>query len=287
MAGVFGSVKNTLARRLARAALLAEAARRHMGPAPDLDRAASVETEWGPLFIDAGDEVIRPVLQDRGVWEPGETALLSKWLRPGMTFVDVGAHVGYYTVLAARRVGAQGLVLAFEPSPRNYDLLLANVWRNGLMNVVCFPWAVSDRFAFLDLFTDARNTGDNRIFPSVGRERVRVRAAALDAMPAIRPPIDVVKIDVQGAEEAVIAGMANLLARSRRARITLEYWPFGLRALGRDERAALDYYRSLGYRVRVQNPERVGIEELTDQQILEYCSANDGVLHTNLVLTRT
>ena len=287
MRDVFGSFRDFLDRRVTRLGLLAEAAGRQAGPVPDLDRAASVETEWGPLFIDAADEVIRPAIEKHGIWEPGETALLLGWLGPGMTVVDVGAHVGYYTVLAARRVAPGGLVLAFEPSPRNYELLLANVWRNGLTNVVCFPWAVSDRMAFLDLFTDERNTGDNRTFPSPGRERVRVRAVALDALPSIRPPIDVVKIDVQGTEEAVVAGMSNLLARSRSARITLEYWPFGLRALGRDERGALDYYRSLGYRLRVQNPERPGIEDLTDDEILAYCSAYEGVLHTNLVLTRT
>ncbi len=112
MAGVFGSLRNTLARRVVRLGLLAEAAGRQTGPVPDLDRAASVETEWGPLFIDAADEVIRPAIEERGVWEPGETALLLKWLGPGMTFVDVGAHVGYYTVLAARRVAPGGLVLA-------------------------------------------------------------------------------------------------------------------------------------------------------------------------------
>jgi hypothetical protein len=75
------------------------------------------------------------------------------------------------------------------------------------------------------------------------------------------------------------------LAQSPGARITLEYWPFGLRALGHDERGALKYYRSLGYRLRVQNPERPGIEDLTDDEILAYCEAYDGVLHTNLVLT--
>ena len=257
-----------------------------MGPVPDLDRAVSVETEWGALFIDAADEVIRPAIDRHGIWEPGETALLLEWLGPSMTFVDIGAHVGYYTILAARRVGPGGLVLAFEPSPRNYELLLANVWQNGLTNVVCFPWAVSDRVGFLDLFTDESNTGDNRIFPSAGRQHVRVRAVALDALPLIQPPIDVVKMDVQGAEEAVVAGMGTLLARSPCARITLEYWPFGIRALGRDERATLRYYRSLGYRVRVQNPERPGIEDLSDDEILAYCSAYDGVLHTNLVLTR-
>jgi hypothetical protein len=114
---------------------------------------------------------------------------------------------------------------------------------------------------------------------------VRVRAVAIDAL-SIRPPIDVVKIDVQGAEEAVIEGMKHLLSRSPNARVTLEYWPFGLRALGRDERRALDFYRSLGYQLRVQNPEEPGIEEWADDEILAHCSKNEGELHTNLVLTR-
>jgi FkbM family methyltransferase len=251
---------------------------------PDLDGTTSVETDWGPLFIDARDEVIRPALEQHRIWEPGETDLILAWLRPGMTFVDIGAHVGYYTLMAARRVAPGGLVFAFEPSPRNYELLLANVWRNQLTNVACFPWAVSDRNDFLDLFVNDRNTGDNRTFGE--GPRIRVRAIALDALPQIRAPIDVVKIDVQGAEEAVMAGMRGLLARSPTARVTLEYWPFGLRALGRDERGALDYYRSLGFRVQVQDPERSGIEDWTDDRILEHCAKNDGELHTNLVLTR-
>jgi FkbM family methyltransferase len=283
---VLRALKDSLAKRIVRLSLLADAADRQAGQVPDLDRTVSVDTEWGPLFIDASDEVIRPAIAEHGVWEPGETALLLGWLAPGMTFVDIGAHVGYYTVLAARRVSPGGLVFAFEPSPRNYELLLANVWRNELTNVVCFPWAVSDHMGFLDLFLDERNTGDNRLFQGDRGPGVRVRAVALDTLPSIRPPIDVVKIDVQGAEEAVIEGMKHLLSRSPNARITLEYWPFGLRALGRDERRALEYYRSLGYRLRVQNPEEPGIEEWADDEILAHCSKNDGELHTNLVLTR-
>lgn len=284
MPPVLRSLKHRLARRVQRLMVLTDAAGRQTGPAPDLDGATVVETDWGPLFIDAGDDVIRPAIEQQRVWEPGETNLLLGWLRPGMTFVDVGAHVGYYTLLAARRVGPGGLVFAFEPSPRNYELLLANVWRNELTNVACFPWAVSDRSTFLELFVNERNTGDNRMFGE-GRG-IRVRAVALDALPQIRSPIDVVKVDVQGAEEAVMAGMRGLLARSPQVRLTLEYWPFGLRALGRDERGALDYYRSLGFRVQVQDPERSGVEDWTDEQILDHCARNGGELHTNLVLTR-
>lgn len=284
MPNVLRSLRNKLAKRVQRMIVLTEAAGRQTGPAPDLDGAATVETDWGPLYIDAGDDVIRPAIEQHRVWEPGETDLLLGWLRPGMTFVDIGAHVGYYTLLGARRVEPGGLVFAFEPSPRNYELLLANVWRNGLTNVVCFPWAVSNRSTFLDLYVNERNTGDNRLFGE--GPGTRVRAVALDALPQIRPPIDVVKIDVQGAEEAVIAGMSGLLARSPAARVTLEYWPFGLRALGRNERGALDYYRSLGYRVQVQDPERPGIEDWSDDHILRHCARNAGELHTNLVLTR-
>lgn len=277
------SLKHRLARRVQRMSVLTDAAGRQAGSVPDLASAATVETEWGPLYIDARDEVIRPAIEHDRVWERGETDLLQGWLQPGMTFIDVGAHVGYYTLLAARRVAPDGLVFAFEPSPRNYELLLANVWRNGLTNVVCYPWAVADRNTFLELFLDERNTGDNRPFGDP--PGIPVRAVALDSLPQIRPPIDVVKIDIQGSEESAIAGMRGLLTSSPKARVTLEYWPFGLRALGRDERGALAYYRSLGYRVRVQDPERPGIEDWTDEQILDHCAQLGGELHTNLVLT--
>jgi FkbM family methyltransferase len=283
---VLRGLKNRLAKRIMRLTLLADAAARQTGPVPDLDRAVAVDTEWGSLFVDASDEVIRPAIGEHGVWEPGETALLLDWLAPGMTFVDIGAHVGYYTVMAARRVSPGGLVFAFEPSPLNYELLLANVWRNELTNVVCYPWAVSDHLGFLDLFLDERNTGDNRLFQDDRGPGVRVRAVALVANPSIRPPIDVVKIVVRGAEEAVIEGLKHVLSRSPSARVVLEYWPFGLRALGRDERGALDYYRSLGYRLRVQDPEAPGISDWTDDEILQHCAKNEGELHTNLVLTR-
>ena len=254
---------------------------------PDLAGTEEVETEWGVLILPSTDEVILPALRNTPVWEPGETALVRSWLGSGMTFVDIGAHVGYYTLLASRLVGPGGLVVAFEPSPRNHELLLAMVWRNQLTNVACFPWAVGAENGVVDLYLDPTNTGDNRVFGSQAeRGSVPVRRVALDALAVLRPPIDVVKMDVQGAEPDVVRGMETLLAASPRARVVLEYWPFGLRALGHDERAVLDYYRSLGYRVQVQHPEQPGIEDMSDDEIVAHCSQLDGVLHTNLALTR-
>jgi FkbM family methyltransferase len=180
-----------------------------------------------------------------------------------MTFLDVGAHVGYFTLLASRRVGPRGLVVAFEPAPRNFELLLANVWRNGLSNVFCLPYAVGVSHGFAELHLSPDNTGDNRLFVSdEGRETATVRTAALDTLYWLRPPVDVVKVDVQGAEEAAVRGMEELLTRSPTVVLSVEYWPFGMALFGSEPRATLDYYRSLGFELAVQSSDTVGTTPL-------------------------
>ena len=270
-----------------RLGLLAVAAEQQHAPAPDLSSAARVDLEFGALYLPVEDEVVLPALRDEGTWEPGETLIVRDRLEPGMTFVDVGAHVGYFTCLAARAVGPRGLVLAFEPHPRNYELLLANVWANGLLNVACFPWAVADGNGFEQLYVSAANTGDHRLFGGEGRqESITVRTVALDNVNAIRPPVDFVKVDVQGGEDRVVRGMRTLLEASPGATLLVEYWPHGIRLRGEDERTILGFYRELGYRRQVQNPYELGLSELNDDEILEYCRGATGIQHTNLLLTK-
>ena len=96
------------------------------------------------------------------------------------------------------------------------------------------------------------NTGDNRIF--AGEEdwpTTTVRSVALDSLAILRPPLDVVKIDVQGSEEAVVRGMEGLLGGSPRVVLSVEFWPYGMKLFGSDPRNVLGYYRSLGFQVRV------------------------------------
>jgi FkbM family methyltransferase len=269
-----------------RLSLLAVAAEQQRAPVPDLSSAVRLDLDFGVLYLPVEDQVILPTLRDTGTWEAGETAIVRDRLKPGMTFVDVGAHVGYFACLAARLVGPRGLVLCFEPSPRNYELLLANVWVNGLTNVVCFPWAVADTNGFEDLYLSPDNSGDHRLFAGEGREEsLKVRTVAVDTLSAVRPPVDFVKIDVQGGEDRVVRGMRGLLQASASATLLVEYWPHGIRLRGGDERAVLDFYRELGYRRRVQNPYEVGFSDLGDDEILEYCRGEGGIQHTNLLLT--
>jgi FkbM family methyltransferase len=278
--------RQDLARRATRLALLAAAAEQHRGPLPDLTGTIEFETSFGTLYLEEADPVITPGLVAIGEWEPGETALLGSHIQPGMTVLDIGAHVGYYTCLAGSLVGSRGLVVAFEPNPRNFELLLANVWRNGLTNVVCYPWAVSDRSAFIPLYLATDNSGDHRVFPTEDRETVGVRAVSLDQLEVLRPPVDVVKIDVQGAEEAVFRGARRLFEASPNALITAEFSPSDLSAFGSDARALLAQYRDAGYTIRVQHPEERGVLDLDEDEILAYCGGPQGTRHTNLVLTR-
>jgi FkbM family methyltransferase len=281
---VLGRLKTRASARIQRTALLAAAAAQHTGPLPELEDTVEVETTFARLLLDRRDEWITPSLVATAGWEPGQTALFGERVRPAMTVIDGGAHIGYFTCQVARLVGPRGLVLAFEPAPRNFQLLQANVWRNGFTNVVCFPWALGAASGVAHLHLSPTNTGDNRLeVPAAGGGSVTVRVAALDDVLAIRPPVDVVKLDVQGSEEAAVRGMERLLGGSPGVLLAVELSPADARAAGSDVRALLDYYRSLGFALRVQLPDEKGVVDLDDDTLLARAEEHE---HVNLVLER-
>lgn len=271
---------------MVRLGLLAQSAAQQRETPPDLSGTVSFELPFGTIALDARDDVMRPAIESLGIWEPGGTAYFGRVVKPGMTVLDVGAHVGYHACHAGRLVGPTGLVLAFEPEPRNYQLLLANVWRNGLGNVVCFPWAVTDTSGFARLYLHPTNTGDHRLADDDERDSIPVRTVRLDDLLVVRPPLDVVKIDVQGGERRAVAGMAALLAASPSLRLTVEFWPYGIRRLGEDPQGTLDYYRSLGLELQARTIDTEASQPLSDEEILSFCAGEDGLLHVDLELER-
>jgi FkbM family methyltransferase len=250
-------------------------------------RIVEADTVAGPLLLSRDDRIITPWLLSTGCWEAGDTDLFQRMLRPGMTFVDIGAHVGYFSLLAASLVGETGRVLAFEPSPDNFELLQANVRNRGLANVRCFPWAVGAQNGSAELYLAVENGGDHRIAPAEEeRTQIEVPLVALDSVPEITAPLHAVKIDIQGAEEAAVRGMERVLDSSPDVFIVLEFWPYGIVRFGGDPRRVLDYYRSLGFVVRAQDPEVAGPADWSDDEILEFCTRQDGWQHASLLLAR-
>jgi hypothetical protein len=147
---------------------------------------------------------------------------------------------------------------------------------------------VIDSYGFSLLFESPGNTGDHRLYPSFDEQRVSflVRTVALDRVPELRPPVDFVKLDVQGTEQAAVRGMERLLAASPDVTIALEHWPFGMARFGSDARGALAYYRSLGFSIRTYVPGRDDPISLNDDEILDLCSEWDGFGHADIVLRR-
>lgn len=172
-----------------------------------------------------------------GTYEICGTRLLQAFLAPGMTFVDVGANIGYYSLLAARAVGEGGAVYAFEPNGPIRARLEENLDLNGLRaagNVHVRAQAVARASGEIRFYrsTTADNSGLSSILPGAGRaeEAEVVPCVSLDDFVAALPPgrapgarpIDLMKIDVEGAELEVLAGGSAVLARADAPAIVFE-----------------------------------------------------------------
>ena len=237
-------------------------------------RAVQVQSDVGPLLVSEHDRVIHHVLRDTGVWEREEADALRSLLAPGMTFVDIGAHVGYMSLVAAGAVGPTGRGIALEPAPGNFELLQANLLRNGASNVVAIPaaaWWTTGPVAFsLDEF----NTGDHRAYARAGSESLEVQGYALDDVIPDELTVHVVKVDAQGTDHLAIRGMARTLARCRPT-LVVEYWPPGIAELGDDPLAVLGGYRALGFEIAVLGVDQVG-PQTSLEHILEVALASHG-----------
>jgi FkbM family methyltransferase len=154
-----------------------------------------------------------------GGFESEETAFFTHYIREGMTFVDVGANIGVYTLLGAKRVGAAGKVIAFEPVPATFRLLKRNVELNGWANVVLEQLGISQAEGVTEIYIPAYN---NMGVPSIGKfqnrspwkETIPIRTVTLDRYASEHQiaRVNLVKMDIQGAEIFALRGMRRLLS---------------------------------------------------------------------------
>lgn len=243
------------------------------------------------LFVDPRNEAISDTAIGSGHYEPEETAFFTAIIRPGDRFVDVGANVGYFTCLAARQVGPTGRVYAFEPDRQNFRLLKKSVRANRFSHVTHHHAAVGAETGRIQLFQSLVNGTDHRTYPCTEgpeskepavnsgdiRHATSVKCVRLDDL--ISTPIDVLKIDIQGAETAAFAGMEQLIRRSPGIVIMTEFYPDGLLASGSSPDEFLDLVREYG----LQTWSTSG-EQLDNRAILDRITAGG---YTNLVLARS
>jgi FkbM family methyltransferase len=207
--------------------------------------AVAAETDVGSLLLHADDRVMTPLIQRDGHWEQDEGTWLRETLRRGDTFVDCGANVGYFSLLGSRAVGPEGSVVAVEPEAGNLRLLRGNLWLNGCDNVWVVPAAASDGRGMVALRRSATNWGDHQIHAEASGDDVLVPCLPLDeVLDGLR--VDAVKIDTQGADHLVVAGLRRTFAANAHAPALIELWLDALIERGVRPADVLAGYRAFG-----------------------------------------
>lgn len=242
------------------------------GPIPEkLDRMAAVYLGeqtvltrlWSghAMIVYTGDMIVMPHLINLGMNEPHVTRTLMSLTRPGDRFVDAGANVGYFSILAGWRVFPGGEIWSFEPNPNIYPILASNITNNGFEHATQRrKLALSDHqgvsqlrvFKGYEATSTIRDVSDEFIAHTrkeTGRDSylVDVEVDTLDAQMAAVPAIDLMKIDVEGHELSVIRGAVEILARSQNVKVVMEFVPPILGT--RSATDLVNLIRSLGFSI--------------------------------------
>ena len=187
------------------------------------------------MFLDSKDSL---QLSLNGIYGEFETEIVKNEIKPNDVVLDVGAHIGYFTLLFAKLVGSEGKVFSFEPEPKNFELLTKNIEINNYENVITESKIVSDKNEKCTLYTFETSSGANRIYKP--NENINVKPIEVDSISLdeyfknseFLKRIKFVKIDVEGAELLVLKSMKSIFQNNNNIKLLLEFNPKFLLEIG-------------------------------------------------------
>jgi FkbM family methyltransferase len=224
------------------------------------------------LAISASDSSIAYNLLTRGSYEPYESSLFLDAVAGGHDVIDVGAHVGYYALMAATAIRQTGRVWAFEPHPANFALLQDNVARNKLANVSAMNAAASGDPGRANLFVaHDGNTGGHSLAAKPGQSTsIEVPLVRVDDVVPSGTRVSVVKIDAEGWEVDVLRGMRRVLTGNHPLLFT-EFFPDAIARAGHDPREFLAELEAHGYGTAVIDSVHEKVVQMGAEQIMAAC----------------
>lgn len=181
-------------------------------------------------------------------YERDTTDLFKKIISPGMTVLDIGAHIGYFTRLFARLTGPSGKVFAFEPDPYNFSILKKNT--RHFANIEIVNSAVSDTNGVMDFYEVEGSTGcHTTIRTSAPARKLSVRSTTIDSFVQARGiSIDIIKMDIEGGEPRALLGMRGALSLKRPLTIVLELNPDALKGSGTTPAKVIGSLQASGFK---------------------------------------
>ena len=228
-----------------------------------------VEIEGEKMYL---DEVDALCLSINGIHEKIITNLIKKEIHSGDVVLDIGAHIGYYTLQFANLVGSTGKVYAFEPEPKNFELLKKNVQINKHDNVVLIQKIVSDKDGIVEFFISKFDSIGNKLFKSnEAGSSIKIESTTLDEyFKDLKKKIDFIKMDIQGGEGKAILGMKNLLKENKNLKIIQEWWPDALKQNHANPEDHLKFLQHIGYKFyEIDGTIKKDILPITIEQLLE------------------
>lgn len=217
------------------------------------------------------DIYISQSLLNHGSWEWRGTAITRDLLRGAHEFVDVGANIGWFTLVASHELRRRGQVHSFEPDPAHLALLRANIAMNWLRNVHVNDCALSDRDGEAVLHLNGTNMGDNSLFPAADRQGTcHVKTMRLDDYSTLsgRGPL-LIKLDVQGGEVDVLLGAKQMLSTyPHEIVIRSEFSPAMLEKAGRSAAELAGLLEDAGFQPSLIDPDAGTLTRLTWPELL-------------------
>ena len=232
------------------------------------------------MYVDGRDVSIAPHLILDGVWEEWTEAVLRTLLRPGMTVFEVGTNVGFFTLIMAAAVGSTGKVFSFEADAELAQLARDNIEINGLHRIArVIQRAAGERAGAVTFYKTDRHLGGGSIVegleqiphnPSDVRRAIEVEMTTLDLFSneASAQP-DLLKIDAEGAEAAILRGASELLDSKRPLAIVIEFFPRFMRAAGDEPSALLARMQERGFALYAIDERRRRMEPVSADALLQ------------------
>ena len=213
-----------------------------------LSKSNFVEIEGRKMFTHGNDGLALSIFK---VYEPAQTKIVKQYVREGDVVIDIGAHVGYYTLLMAQLVGKKGKVFSFEPDPLNFQLLKKSVEINRFDNVILVQKAVSNTTEKIKLFVGNNDRAINRIYDAKlgdAKESIEVESITLDEyFQDNSESLNFIKIDSEGSEAKIVNGMQRLLSENRKLVMMTEFFPFLMQKSGNDSGQYLKLLEKAGF----------------------------------------
>lgn len=184
-----------------------------------------------------------------GEYEPDVTDFILNNLKKGDVFMDIGANIGYFSILASKRVGNSGEIYAYEPNPVTLNRLKRNISINQIENIYVKPFAVSNSRESINFYIPKfKNSGMSSLRGIENSKVVKVNTIILDDRLNQLPKIKLIKLDIEGAEHLAISGMVKLLRRDK-PMLLLELTDEFLKEFDSSAFKLLQFLSSFGYRI--------------------------------------